>query len=175
MTIDDRRQLRGLRVLLASMTCLLAVAVAIPASGQSEGVPSPAASLAADPSPSPTSTASAASATLLVYSGVPDPTWPLTPADLEGLATIVSQLAPTEGLPPEGGLGYRGFGVTTPEGTWLVNGGVVLAPGSVPGTALADPERTVERYLLATGSEILTDEVVHVVTEALEAAPDPDA
>ena len=137
-------------------------------------IPTPAASPAAAPAPAqavPTPRpATAALSNLLIYSGVPDPYWSLTAEDLEQLEAIAARLSPTEGVPPEGGLGYRGFRVTGPQGTWRVNGGVVLTPDSAAGTALADPERLVERFLLESGLALLTAEEVDIVEQAIGAA-----
>jgi hypothetical protein len=133
---------------------------------------SPAPSLAPAPTPRPVM---AAIATLLIYSGVPDPDWSLTQEDLDSLAEIAAVLQPHDGLPPEGDLGYRGFRVTGPQGTWRVNAGVVMTPDTAPDTSLADPDRRVERYLLASGitREALTEEEAAIVDEALGPAPSP--
>ena len=111
--------------------------------------------------------ATAAVASLLIYSGRPDPSWSLAQDDLDELAAIAATLGPGQGDPPEGGLGYRGFRVTGPQGTWQAYAGVVTTPESAPGTSLADPERLVERYLLKRGSGTLADNEVAVVMEAL--------
>jgi hypothetical protein len=134
--------------------------------------PSPAPSAASAPTPRPVM---AAIATLLIYSGVPDPDWSLTQEDLDALAQIAAGLTPLGGLPPEGDLGYRGFRVTGPQGTWRVNDGVVMTPETAPDASLADPDRLVERYLLASGlaREGLTDDEATIVDEALGPAPSP--
>ena len=84
--------------------------------------PSPARSATPPPTARPVM---AAIGTLLIHSGRPDPDWAFTDEDLEELAAIAAGLAPIEGSVPEGGLGYRGFRVTGPKGTWRANAGVV--------------------------------------------------
>jgi hypothetical protein len=118
--------------------------------------------------------AGAANASLLIYSGIPDPEWSLTRSDLDALAAIAAGLSIVEGTPPEGGLGYRGFRVTGPQGTWRANGGVVQTPDSAPGTSLSDPERLVERFLLASGTDAMTPDEAAVAAAAIDAAPSPD-
>jgi hypothetical protein len=126
------------------------------------------------PAPTPRP-ALAAIVTLLIYSGRPDPGWSLTQTDLDEIAAIAAGLTRIEGIPPEGGLGYRGFRITGPQGTWRINEGVVQAPDSPPGTSLADPERLAERFLLERGLATLAGEEVEVVEQALGAAPSPTA
>jgi hypothetical protein len=138
------------------------------ASGSAAPAPSdraaPASSTPAPPTPRPVT---AAIATLLIYSGRPDPDWSLTAEDLAELEAIVADLAPTDELLPEGGLGYRGFRITGPQGTWRANGGIVVTPASPTGTALADPERLVERYLLQRGLPSLATAESDIVEQAL--------
>jgi hypothetical protein len=122
------------------------------------------------PSPRP---ATAAIATLLIYSGRPDPDWSLTAEDLAQLEDIAAGLAPVEGAPPDGGLGYKGFRVTGPQGTWRANEGIVSAPTSAPGTSLADPDRLVERFLLERGLATLVPEELDVAQQAIGAAAAP--
>jgi hypothetical protein len=133
-------------------------------------VPGSAPSLAPAPTPRPVM---AAIATLLIYSGVPNPDWALTQEDLDALGVIAASLAPVDGLPPEGNLGYRGFRVTGPRGTWRANDGLVMTPDTAPDASLADPDRLVERYLLASGlsRDGLTEDEAAIVSEALEQAP----
>jgi hypothetical protein len=141
-----------------------------PAGSSVTALPSPQPTVSATPTPRPVT---AAIATLLIYSGVPDPDWSLTQDDLDALAEIAAGLTPIDGLPPEGDLGYRGLRVTGPRGTWRVNDGVVMTPDTAPDASLADPDHLVERYLLASGitREALTEEEVSVVDEALGPAP----
>jgi len=89
-----------------------------------------------------------------LYSGRADnPTWMLSPADTQTLLDNVSALAPvdTTELSP-GNLGYRGF-VVELEGSGermrAYQGVVAWQRRQV--VAYADPERTIELWLLATG------------------------
>ena len=149
-----------------------AVETSTPAQATSPVPASPSPAPTTAPTPAPTARpVMAAIATLLIYSGRPDPDWALTAEDLERLASIAAGLNPTEGGPPEGGLGYRGFRVTGPKGTWRANGGVVTTPDSAPGTSLADPERLVERYLLETGRGSLSAEEAAAAEAELETDP----
>jgi hypothetical protein len=148
------------------------VSTSTPGESPGPAAPSPAPSVASAPTPRPVT---AAIATLLIYSGVPDPDWSLTQEDLDALTEIAAGLTPQVGLPPEGDLGYRGFRVTGPQGTWRVNDGVVMTPETAPDASLADPDRLVERYLLASGlaREALTEDEAAIVDEALAPAASP--
>jgi hypothetical protein len=127
-------------------------------------VPSSSAALPAQ-TPRPVA---AAIATLLIYSGRPDPSWSLTQEDLDHLAAIAATLAPAQGTPPEGDLGYKGFSVAGPQGTWRANAGIVATPLSAPDTSLADPDRLVERFLLERGLGTLADAEVAIATDAID-------
>ena len=99
-----------------------------------------------------------AQVTIDLYSGrsgsrADNPTWMLSPADTQTLLDNVSALAPvdTTELSP-GNLGYRGF-VVELEGSGerlrAYQGVVAWQRRQV--VAYADPERTIELWLLATG------------------------
>jgi hypothetical protein len=143
-------------------------AASFPVDPPPSAVPSsavPSSSAAPDQTSSPVT---AAIATLLIYSGRPDPSWSLTQADLDQLAVVASTLEPADGVPPEGDLGYKGFHVTGPQGTWRANAGIVATPETTSGTSLADPDRLVERFLLESGLGTLAEDEVAIATEAID-------
>jgi len=86
--------------------------------------------------------------TLQIYSGRPDPAWDLDPGAERELARRIAALAPIA-APPEqdAGLGYRGFAVVTGGDELHIRGDLVR----VNGRALADPNESVEAWLVATG------------------------
>ncbi|MBD0669340.1 hypothetical protein [Streptomyces sp. CBMA156] len=108
-----------------------------------------------------------------LYSGRPNPRFPLEPATAGELAHRIGALtpAPASGR-PDVGLGYRGLRVLTgPHGTGagvVVSGGVVTLPGP-DGTPrrLRDPGRALERWLLARGVGHLDPAVVATVRREL--------
>lgn len=86
-----------------------------------------------------------------VYSGRPEPTWPVDNASGEHIARLADGLrrapAPAGGDAPEARLGYRGCWLRAPDGRqWRASGGAVIDDDAV----LADPDRAVERTILAT-------------------------
>lgn len=97
-----------------------------------------------------------------IYSGRPDPSWDLSPAQTAELARRIDALPIAVGGPPEGGLGYHGFTIVLrvageADRTLVAYRGTVTPPGTEapPGTGapayLDDPERSIERFLLETG------------------------
>lgn len=78
-----------------------------------------------------------------IFSGRPNPAWELGPGEREELDALVARLSPSSDRAPELGLGYRGFTFDL-SGPVRAFGGYVSEPGAI----LADPERSVERYLL---------------------------
>ena len=109
----------------------------------------------------------AAQVVLGIYSGRPDPTWPLTAAERGDLDRIIAALPEVVGAPPTGGLGYHGFTVTGSEGAWTAYLGTVAS--STEGTLAyrSDPERLVEHFLLETGRPHLVEEEVAEVERSL--------
>ena len=104
--------------------------------------------------------------TLGIYSGLPDPTWTLTAEESDHVATLLAGLGRTDGAATMGGLGYAGFSIVGPDGTFVAFEGVV-SPTSEPTYLLAEPQRTVERFLLDTARSHLSAGEFAVVEDAL--------
>jgi hypothetical protein len=97
--------------------------------------------------------------TLDVFSGRPNPHWPLTTAQVTELGQRLAQLRPAPSgplrEPPD--LGYRGFQVDRSEDASLpgplhVYRGIVTLPVGPP---RADPGLVLERFLLETAGDRL--------------------
>jgi len=106
--------------------------------------------------------------TLGIYSGMPDPVWTLTPGQATDLAAALARLSRVDESAPTGGLGYHGFTVVTPERTLVAYDAKVASVSSDPPYVLYDPDRTIERFLLATAPPKLTAEERRAVTDALD-------
>lgn len=109
----------------------------------------------------------AAEVTLGIYSGRPDPGWTLAPDQADELTAALAQLTRVEQPAPTGGLGYHGFTVVTPERTLLAYDGKVMCVLPESSYVLDDPERTIERFLLATAPTQVTAEERREVSDAL--------
>jgi hypothetical protein len=103
-----------------------------------------------------------------LYSGVPDPAWTLTTEQTNELAAALAALTRANQSAPAGGLGYHGFTIVAPDGTLLAYAGKVLSADSDPPYVLDDPDRTIERFLLATARAHVTAEELRVVADALD-------
>lgn len=106
--------------------------------------------------------------TLGIYSGRLDPSWTLTEVQVAALVGQVASLPVTNGVPPQGGLGYYGFSILLHEAgqadrTVVAYRGAVTSPGDAPGSYRSDPQRTVEQALLDTGRPHLAAAEVSVV------------
>ena len=91
--------------------------------------------------------------TALVFSGRPDPEWPVSEDARKQLQAIWSELKPASSGPPQAPpLGYRGCALRCASGDeWQAYAGVVTysaASGAV--NRRSDPERSFERMLLST-------------------------
>ena len=107
--------------------------------------------------------------TLGIYSGRPDPTWTLTGSEAAAVERAIEALPETAGTPPEGGLGYHGFTVTSLGRTFTAYLGTVWAGGGGPGVLRSDPGRTVERLLLELGRTHLAPAEIAEVERSLAA------
>ena len=92
-----------------------------------------------------------------VYSGRPNPSWSLSPADAEYLSdalSTASPLASTRKLSMP--LGYRGVLVTIERDlttrSFRIVDGVIEASGAGGETQLTDPNRSLERWLLRSAA-----------------------
>jgi hypothetical protein len=82
-----------------------------------------------------------------IFSGRPNPRWPLSESENVRLTQLIESLAPSPGgrFPSPPGLGYRGFRLHFTTGPpWSAYGRVVQSPERL----LADPKQTVERFLV---------------------------
>jgi hypothetical protein len=82
-----------------------------------------------------------------IFSGRPNPRWELSETENSELTRLVDRLDPASGSPSPSppGLGYRGFRLRDTAGaTWLAYGGFIQSPDAL----IADPHRSVERFLL---------------------------
>jgi len=93
---------------------------------------------------------------LLLYSGVPDPTWTLDATQVDALTALIDALGARDPAEMPTHLGYRGFRVDGLEDTRLtVAAGIVERRTGSASAYFADPERTVERCLLPSGEGAL--------------------
>jgi hypothetical protein len=107
-----------------------------------------------------------------IYSGRPDPSWSLTEEESAELGRLLGSLPSVIGDPPEGGLGYHGFVLTSKHDghanrTLVAYRGAVAELGSGTRTYLADAQRTVERFLLESGRSHLAASEVDAVENDL--------
>lgn len=122
----------------------------------------------------PTAAAAAATVSLHIYSGLPDPMWTLDGAQVDALSALIESLAAGAPVQAPSNLGYRGFSVEVAGGARVTAAGGTV--GRTVGDApewFADPERTVERWLLASGEGVLRPAEVEIVKGDLEPVLDP--
>ena len=108
-----------------------------------------------------------------LYSGLPDPAWELSDEQASALTALLEALPRVDGSPPAGGLGYHGFWVErlTPEGTarlLVAFEGTVFDPLASRLSYLADPDRSVERFLLDSGRDRLTAAEIGLVQPLIQ-------
>ncbi|CAB4847796.1 unannotated protein [freshwater metagenome] len=114
-----------------------------------------------------------------IYSGRVDPVWYLTGDEAVHLTRLIASLPRGNGTPAQGGLGYHGFTISTPEGFGAVTSGLslvafrgdVASPGVTARDMLLDQERAVERLLLESGRTFLDAAEVAEVEADLDATP----
>jgi hypothetical protein len=102
-----------------------------------------------------------------IFSGMPNPEWRLPDTQAQELLERLSALPPTDACPRPGNLGYRGLIVRVQQGTrqsmHIHNGCAEMGDGAF----FVDPDRGLERWLVATGHAILDREILDVVETAL--------
>jgi hypothetical protein len=91
-----------------------------------------------------------------VFSGRPDPTWPVSREAAKRLVVLVHRLPPIDRAgAPRSVLGYRGCWLRAPDGEhWCAFDGIVVQERGAGSqrviTGRRDAERSVERAILAT-------------------------
>jgi hypothetical protein len=86
-----------------------------------------------------------------VFSGRPDPTWPISSDVAEQLVVIWETLVPTDDAPTPPPLGYRGCFVRDPGGrTWTAFHELVTLSSEGSSETRRDDDRRFERTVLAS-------------------------
>lgn len=93
-------------------------------------------------------------ATLLLYSGRPNPRWSVPPDQAEAICEALDALPVAAGGGGVGGLGYAGVGLRFADDDgryhgWTIGGGLAASEGKW----FVDEGRRVERALLASGRQ----------------------
>jgi hypothetical protein len=115
-----------------------------------------------------------ADASIRIFSGRPDPNWTLTQRDLLALDGYLRELDTIQCPPIPDRLGYRGVSVDLGPGDV---GTLVAAEGNVwsgeavsnpDALCLADPDRTVERFLLGSSQPYVEADVFNLIAPLIE-------
>jgi hypothetical protein len=159
----ERRAVRTSRD-LAIIFCLFLVAAC-----GSPATPSPSAPLTSTGASTSVGPAGSATVVMGLYSGRPDPQWALTGEEAAALDTALVALPKSTSTPPVGGLGYHGFTIVLSDRTLVAYRGAVAPPGDGLRTVMADPTRSIERYLLETSRRHVTADDYRAVEQALAA------
>jgi hypothetical protein len=113
-----------------------------------------------------------ATVTLDVFSGRPNPSWTLTPAQVGELQDRIKALStPLSGEPDVPDLGYRGVTVTISGANQtgeisVARGGVTLTQGA-SAAKFQDTGRELERWLVHTGAAQLAPDLLQTVESDL--------
>jgi hypothetical protein len=102
-----------------------------------------------------------------IFSGMPNPTWILTNAEVGSLVKQLAALPRKSARELSGNLGYRGFIVRLTNGAdmqliRIQNGTVHISRGGTNIYA-RDVERALERWLLNTGKPHLKSDLVEIL------------
>ena len=134
------------------------------------------------PTPPPSFTGFTAEVDLDVFSGRPNPTWPLSDAQVDAFQQKVAALSTAAAQPYPGRLGYRGLVViltSKPGGqlpvTWRVWGGVAQITRGTAVAYYADPQQALESWLLQSGQPFLPADLFATVQADMASHPPPSA
>lgn len=106
-----------------------------------------------------------------IFSGRPSPSWNLTAAQAEELVRLLESLQADEsksGADQAPGLGYRGFTIQGRHAWIAAFRGRVSVHSDGAERRLSDPERSVERWLLGTGTSSLEPDVRDLVAQQID-------
>lgn len=93
---------------------------------------------------------------VLLFSGLENPTWALSPPEAQSIIDIWNTLEPceTRSTPPHPQLGYSGSFLSNSNGDiWLASRHSVAWSGPISKETRSDPERKFERAILALAPE----------------------
>jgi hypothetical protein len=106
-----------------------------------------------------------------IFSGMPNPTWPLTDAEADSLVQQVRALPHTAATELTGNLGYRGFIVQCTQGAvtrvMRIQSGIVHLVEGTATTYARDEARRLERWLLGSGKPHLRPDIFQIADREL--------
>ena len=101
-----------------------------------------------------------------IFSGMPNPTWILTDAEVDSFVKRLAALRPSSSSELSGNLGYRGFIVQCIQGSKMqvirIQKGTVQISEGESNVYASDKDRELERWLLNTGKPHLDDELFQI-------------
>jgi len=106
-----------------------------------------------------------------IFSGMPNPVWTLTDAQATELLAKLAALQETEAKPRSSHLGYRGLIIRIQQEAdqeIYIQKGFVEVGGTRASTFFSDPNRSLERWLLATGRAFVDRDVLAVIEADLK-------
>jgi hypothetical protein len=105
---------------------------------------------------------------------MPNPSWLLSPSEASAFLARLAALPPAADYSFAGNLGYRGFVVEiAPGSTVRLQNGIVRRSVGSSVEYLADPGRSLERFLLDSGRPMLSTAVLAEVSRSLPPPDDP--
>jgi hypothetical protein len=99
-----------------------------------------------------------------VFSGRPNPTWTLGEPEAARILGAWEALEPAQSVPYPGQLGYRGVVVVFDDGTRLT---IADGVADMEGAARGDPDRALERLVVASGRSVVDDALLDEVLAGL--------
>jgi hypothetical protein len=150
-----------------SLDLAITFCVALVAACSSPVTPSPSSPASSTNASTSVGPAESVTVVLGLYSGRADPQWTLTGEEAAALDTALAALPKGTSTPPVGGLGYHGFAIGLADRTLVAYRGEVAPQGEGLRMVMADPTRTIERYLLETSRRHVTAEEYGAVEQAL--------
>lgn len=106
-----------------------------------------------------------------IFSGMPNPVWTLSDTQAAVFLAKLSELQEIEAKPRSSNLGYRGLIIRIQQGAnqeMHIQNGFVEVSGIMASTFFLDPNRSLERWLLATGRAFVDKGVFKVIDADLK-------
>ena len=106
-----------------------------------------------------------------IFSGMPNPRWTLSEADADVFLSKLAGLQKAVARSRSVNLGYRGIVVQMTQEAgqkmYIQNGVIEVSEGTAS-TFFLDPQRSLERWLIRTGRQFLSHEILKAIDDDLQ-------